>query len=490
MKVVLASAEVDPFAKVGGLADVAGSLPKALAELGVEIAVMMPKYRGVAAKAGQVRRALEAVSVTMPTHDSGCAVDVAHLPESEVPVYFIEHNDYFDREGIYGPPGKAYPDNAQRLSFFCRGALAAIEALDLQPDVIHLNDWHTSLIAAYCELRGLPYATVFTAHNLGAAYQGVFAQSYLDVVGLDLGDPRVRKAVTNGQLNLARVGLVFADMINTVSERYAEELKDPDSSGEISELIVERGDDVWGIVNGIDHGLWSPRSDEQIAAQYDAADLAGKAVCKAHLQAEFGLPQDPEIPLIGMVTRLDAQKGLDLVAEIVDETDRFQLVLLGSGDAQLEAVFAAAARTRENVAARLEFSAVLARQVYAGADMFLMPSRFEPCGLGQMIALAYGTVPIVRRTGGLADTVRTTGAKANGFNFEEYSADALLDAINRALRAYADKRRWRKLVANAFASDHSWAASARRYEKLYAAAVRKAQLRGMSIAGSSGAGER
>jgi len=476
MKVILASAEVNPFAKVGGLADVAGSLPKALAELGIEIAVIMPKYRVAAEKADKMQRALEAVSVAMPTYESGCALDISYLPDSEVPIYFVEHNDYFDREEIYGPPGGAYPDNAQRLSFFCRAVLATIEALDFEPDVIHLNDWHTSLIAAYCKLRGLPYATVFTAHNLGAAYQGTFAQSYLDVVGLDLRDARVRETLADGQLNLARVGLVFADMINTVSEKYAEELKDHDVSGEISELIVERGDDVWGIVNGIDYDLWSPRTDEQIAAQYDADDPADKAVCKAHLQAEFGVPQDPDIPLIGMVTRLDAQKGLDLVAEIVDETDRFQLVLLGTGDPQLEAAFSAAANTHQNVGARLEFSTMLARHVYAGADMFLMPSRYEPCGLGQMIALAYGTVPIVRRTGGLADTIRTTGTKVNGFNFQDYSAEALIDAINRALRAYADKQRWQRLVANAFASDYSWAASAKRYEKLYKAAISKANV--------------
>ena len=476
MKVILVSAEVNPFAKVGGLADVAGSLPKALADLGIEISVIMPKYRVAAEKAGRIQRVLGAVSVAMPTYETGCAVDMSYLPDSEVPIYFIEHNDYFDRDDIYGPPGGAYPDNAQRLSFFCRAVLATAEALDLAPDVIHLNDWHTSLIAAYCKLRGLTHATVFTAHNLGAGYQGTFAQNYLDVVGLDLGDARVGKAVANGQLNLARVGLVFADMINTVSEKYAEELKDSSVSGEISELIVERGDDVWGILNGIDYDVWSPRSDEYIAAQYDADDPAGKVICKTHLQAEFGVPQDPDIPLIGMVTRLDAQKGLDLVAEIVDEIDRFQLVLLGCGDPQLEADFSEAADTHENVGARLAFSTRLARQVYAGADMFLMPSLYEPCGLGQMIALAYGTVPIVRRTGGLADTIRTTGAKVNGFNFEDYSADALMDAIDRALRAYADEQRWQRVVANAFASDYSWTASAKRYEKLYKAAIRKAAV--------------
>ena len=474
MKVMLVSAEVDPFAKVGGLADVAGSLPKALAELGLDIRVIMPKYRVAAERAGRLERVLQAVPVAMPTYESGCALDMSYLPDSKVPVYFIEHNDYFDRAGIYGPPGAAYPDNAQRLSFFCRAALAAVEALDFEPDVIHLNDWHTSLIAAYCNLRRLPYATVFTVHNLGDGYQGTFPRSYLDVVGLDLGDPRVSRAMANGQINLARAGLVFADMINTVSRRYAEELRDTATGGAISELIIERGEDVWGIINGIDYGLWSPRNDTRIVAPYDAEHLEGKAACKADLQAEFGLPQDPDLPLLGMVTRLDAQKGLDLVAEILDESDDFQLALLGTGDPQLEASFSQAAEKRPDIGARLEFSNTLARKVYAGADMFLMPSRYEPCGLGQMIALAYGTVPIVRRTGGLADTIHATGSKPNGFDFEDYSTEALTAVIDRALRAYADPKRWRKLIANAFASDYSWTASTKRYQKLYQAAIAKA----------------
>ncbi len=474
MKVLLVSAEVDPFAKVGGLADVAGSLPRALAKLGTDIRVIMPKYRTVRLRAGDMQRVVESLPVLMPACESGCAIDMSYLPDSNVPVYFVEHNEYFDREGVYGSPSGVYADNAQRLCFFCRAALAAAPALGFEPDVIHLNDWHTALIAAYCKLRGLHYATVFTAHNLGGAYQGTFPQDYLDDVGLDLGEPRVHRLLLGGPLNLARVGLGFADVINTVSEKYAEETANEATGEGVADLIAQRGNDMWGVVNGIDYDLWSPRNDGHIAAQYDADDISGKAACKADLQGEFGLPQNPDIPLISMVTRLDAQKGLDLVAELLDDTSRFQLVLLGTGDPQLEALFSEASRTHENIGARLEFSDALARKIYAGADMFLMPSRYEPCGLGQMIALAYGTVPIVRSTGGLADTVHATGAATNGFSFEEYSTEALRGALKQALDAYRDSQRWRRLMANAFACDYSWTASARRYQELYQAACQKA----------------
>jgi len=473
LRAILASAEVDPFAKVGGLADVAGSLPKALAELGIDIRVVMPKYRIAAQKAGPMERVVEGVDVRMPTWTTGCGVDMTTLPGSDVPVYMIEHNDYFDREGIYGPAGGSYPDNVERLAFFCRATIATIEALEFDADVIHLNDWHTSLIAAYSRLWDLPYSTVFTGHNLGGSYQGTFPSDFLGTVGLDLGDARVADACLDGQINLARVGLIFSDMINTVSERYAEELKDPAMGGTLSELLVARGKDVWGIVNGIDYDTWCPETDDAIAANYSAKDRAGKAACKAALQAEFGLRVDPRIPVIGMVTRLDAQKGLDLVADMLDDVGGFQLALLGTGDPHLEAVFTRAGATMGNVAAKLQFSNRLARMVYAGSDMFLMPSHYEPCGLGQMIALAYGTIPIVRRTGGLADTIRAEGEKANGFDFEEYSTAALKRAVGEALAAYADKQLWQRLMDNAFASDYSWTASAQRYEKLYRAAIKK-----------------
>ncbi|MFP3904866.1 MAG: glycogen synthase, partial [Armatimonadota bacterium] len=268
-------------------------------------------------------------------------------------------------------------------------------------------------------------------------------------------------------------GFAYADMVNTVSERYAEEIKDPAIGAGIHDLVAQRGKDVWGILNGIDYDVWSPENDDTIASQYDQEDLSGKAICKSYLQSEFGLPEEEDVPLIGLVTRLDAQKGLDLVAEIVDDLDDCQVALLGTGSPDLEAEFARAAAQHDNIAARIEFSATVAHEVYAGADMFLMPSRYEPCGLGQMIALAYGTIPIVRRTGGLADSITEKGDTPNGFVFEKYSSKALQRAINRALKAYEKPEKWNKLVHNAFDSDFSWDASARRYQELYEAALEK-----------------
>ncbi|MFO7946555.1 MAG: glycogen synthase [Armatimonadota bacterium] len=473
MKVLLASAEVAPFAKVGGLADVAGSLPKALSQLDIDIRVIMPKYRQAVETADEIERVADAVPVYMSDSETGCAVDRTYLPGSDVPVYLIEHNAYFDREFVYGPPGSSYPDNFERLVFFCRAALQAAEAIGFEPDVVHLNDWHTSLIAAYTRMWDLPHATVFTAHNVGGAYQGTFSLDHLDLAGLDLGDRRARMSVAGDHINLARVGFSYGDMINTVSERYAQEIKDPTIGAGIHDLVAERGRDVWGILNGIDYDVWSPENDDTIASQYDQDDLSGKAICKSYLQSEFGLPEDEDVPLIGLVTRLDAQKGLDLVAEIVDDLDDCQVALLGTGSPDLEAEFARAAAKHDNIAARIEFSATVAHEVYAGADMFLMPSRYEPCGLGQMIALAYGTIPIVRRTGGLADSITEKGDTPNGFVFEKYSSKALKGAINRALKAYDDPQQWNELVQNAFNSDFSWDASARRYEELYEAALEK-----------------
>jgi len=478
VKVLLASAEVVPFAKVGGLADVAGSLPKALAQLDIDIRVIMPKYQTAVQAGADIWRAVPSCPVPMASGMSGCALDESRLPGSEVPIYFVEHHDYFSRPYVYGPSGGAYPDNLERLTFFCQAIQAVLEPLNWQPDVIHLNDWHTSLVAVYQkQTSGVRPATVFTAHNLGSAYQGIFPAKLLGVTGLEPGDPGVNDMLHQGQLNLARAGLTCADMVNTVSEKYAQEIATPEFGPNISDLVKARRKDVWGILNGIDYEVWNPATDEAIAADFSADDVSGKAQCKQALQEQMGLPVACDIPLIGMVTRLDAQKGLDILAEALPHIQGAQLVVLGTGDQLYENMLRQAAASQENIAAVIDFNGELARQIYAGADMFLMPSRYEPCGLGQMIALAYGTVPIVRATGGLDDSIQERGVRGspqNGYKFEGYSAEELLDAINRAVDTFTKlPKRWGKIVDNALNCDFSWDRSARKYQQLYEAAVNK-----------------
>ncbi|NLO73410.1 MAG: glycogen synthase [candidate division WS1 bacterium] len=475
MKILFASAEVAPFAKVGGLADVAGSLPLALAARGHDVRVIMPKYLTISEGPWERQRVLDGCPVPMADHMSGCALDESRLPGSEVPIYFVEHHDYFSRPGIYGPPGGAYPDNLERLTFFSRAVLAVLEPLGWQPEGIHLNDWHTALVAVYLE-GGTP-ATVYTIHNLGPAYQGTFPAAKLPVTGLRADYPCAKNLLVNEQLNLAAAGLSCADMVNTVSPTYAKEIAAAGFSGALAALVQARGADVWGILNGIDYTAWDPATDSKIPAHYDAKSLAGKTACKAALQQSMGLEVNPDIPLVGLVTRLDAQKGLDLLAEGLPKLTQMQLAVLGTGDPALEKVFAEAAQTRAEVGVMLKFDEALARLIYAGSDMFLMPSRYEPCGLGQMIAMRYGTLPVVRATGGLADSViekPRRGQKQNGFVFEAYTSAALVEALLRAAELYRRKPKvWAELVQNALGTDFSWDQSAGEYEKLYAAALKK-----------------
>jgi starch synthase len=466
MKVLMVTFECAPFSKVGGLADVAGSLPKALAEGGVDVRVITPKHRSVIRGDFGLKRRLKTVYVPMPAYMSGCALDEAPLPGSDVPVYFVEHNHYYDRESVYGSGG-CYPDQFERLAFFSRAALAALESLQWQPDVLHLNDYHTTLAAAYTTARDLPYGTLFTGHNLGPGYQGAFSWDQAAKAGLDLGDPRVAAALQDGQINLARLGVICCDLINAVSKGYAKEIQTPEFGAGIDDLARARVDDLKGIVNGIDYDVWNPSADKSLPANFTAEDLAGKAVCKAAAQKEFGLPVDPDVPLVTMVTRLDAQKGLDLLEQALGELGEAQLAILGTGDPHFEDLFIRLSKTHRNIAIKAMFSSQLAKLLYAGGDMFLMPSRYEPCGLGQMIALAYGNIPIVRKTGGLADTIKEKGRTPNGFRFDDYAADEMLAAIQRALAAYQDRERWARLVQNAFAADFSWGASAKQYISLY-----------------------
>jgi starch synthase len=471
VKVLFASVEVAPLAWAGGMGEVAGSLPKALHELGVDIRVIMPRYPGVVERAGGARRAVESCLVHMPTWVTGCAIDEARLPGSEVPIYFVEHSEYFGREHIYGPPGGSYPDSLERFVFFCRAAIEARAGLQWQPDLVHLNDWHTALIALYQRSWGLDFRTVYTGHQFGPAFHGTFAASGQALAGIDLGRPEVRQFVRGGEIDLARAGLALSDAANTVSERYAQEVAEEGSEEGVWDLVRERGDRFCGIINGIDTGAWNPATDRALAAPYGPDNLSGKRTCKAALQERAGLEPRADVPLIGMVSRLDALKGFDLVCAALPQLREAQFVFLGSGDARYAETLRYAASTRPDVAAFLEFDPALARVVYAGADIFLMPSRREPAGLAQMMALAYGTVPVVHRTGGLADTISEDSARQNGFVFSPYTVEDMVAAITRALQAYRDPAGWQALVQRALACDFSWRRSAARYLELYRRAL-------------------
>jgi starch synthase len=454
------------------MGEVAGSLPKALWELGVDVRVIMPKHRGAAERAGELRRVVAYCPVHMPWWVTGCAVDETRLPGSDVPVYLVEHNQYFDREGVYGPPGGSFGDNLERFAFFCRSVVESLGGLNWTPDVIHLNDWHTSLLALYQKQWGLGFCTAYTAHQLGWAYHGRFPVDQQQLAGIDLGRPEARRFVQDGQIDLARAGLALADVANTVSPQYAREVAEEGSEEGVWDLVAEMGEGFCGILNGIDYSVWNPATDESLAARYSREDLSGKAECKRALQAELGLPEDERMPMVVMVSRLDEIKGIDLVLEVLPRLEGAQFVFLGTGDPRYATALEYAARSQANVRAVCRFDPQLARRVYAGGDILLMPSRREPAGLAQMIALAYGTIPVVHKTGGLADTV-WEGEEGNGFVFERYAADDFEAAIKRAFAAYGDRNRWRALMMRGMSCDFSWRASAEKYLRMYEFACQK-----------------
>jgi len=486
LRVLFMASEVEPFAKTGGLADVSGALPAALAAMGHDVRILMPKYRGVDARSGPLSVVVPSLLVRLGDRNvEGALYEGRAAPL--VPVYFLDQDHYYDREGLYGTADGDYWDNCERFIFFCRGGLEALarvgdhERAPWRPHVIHCNDWQTGLVPVYLRTlyRDHPIlgriATLFTIHNL--AYQGVFWHYDMPMTGLgwDLFTPAGIEFY--GKLNFLKGGLVFSDLLTTVSPTYAREIRTAAFGSGLEGVLEERSYDLHGVINGLDYEVWNPAKDAAIARPYSADDPAGKPACRDALRAELGLEAVPG-PVVGMVTRLVEQKGMDLVLQALPGllAEGCQLVLLGSGDASLEAAFMEAARRHPaHMAVRLGYDAEQAHRVYAGADCFLMPSRYEPCGLGQLIALRYGAVPVVRRTGGLADTVtefdpaRRTGT---GFTFDAFTPEALLEAGRRAAAAHRQPTLWRALVRNAMTEDFSWEASAREYVTLYGKALK------------------
>jgi starch synthase len=476
LKILLVAAEVAPFAKVGGLADVAGALPKALKAMGHDVRVVMPRYGSIDVEKFGLRPIVTNLGVPLAHQPVNANVLEGRIA-GEVPIYFIDNPQFFGRDGMYG-----FWDDDARFIYFSRAALEMLRPLDFRPDVIHVNDWHTAVIPNMLTrlYASDPFyadiATVLTIHNL--AFQGVFGYGALHLADLEQwGLIKPGMPGLDDIVNLLGRGLYFSDVVNTVSNRYAEEILTPEYGEKMDPLLRVFRSKLHGIINGIDYDVFNPATDASLAANYDIGSIEKKVQNKLALQKEVGLPQDPAIPVIGLISRLYDQKGLDLIANIMWGLMRLnlQLVVLGAGDARYEEMFRANARDNpRKVSATIGFKPVLAQHIYAGSDMFLMPSRFEPCGLGQLISLRYGTIPIVRATGGLADTIddwNPATQTGNGFVFTAYDHWDLFAQVVRALETFRQASPWRRLQANAMSTDVSWGNSAEKYVGLYRAAM-------------------
>lgn len=484
LKILFVSAEVSPFAKTGGLADVAGSLPKALAAIGNDVRIVMPRYK-------MIKTAMKySIDFPVAMGDSieTCVVREAGLEykesnlNKELPVYFLDSYKYYDREGIY-----CHFDDGDRFIFMCKAALEMLPRINFQPDVIHCNDWHTGPI---CMLLDEHYrkqsfyssiSTVYTIHNL--EYQGNFSADLVKQLNVGYDIFNADKCEFYGAFSFMKTGIVYSDIINTVSEMYAREIQTPRYGEKLEGLLSRRAHDLFGIVNGISYDEFDPETDPWIIKNYNSQNHKDKKENKSAIQKEMGLPQK-DVPVIGLVSRLSGQKGLNLILEQIDNIMKndLQFVLLGTGDPYYENEF----RNIESMypdkfAVYIGFNATLAQRIYAGADMFLMPSRFEPCGLGQIISLRYGTIPIVRSTGGLAETVIDYDDDkmfGNGFSFMEFNSEDMIKTIERALKLYnTNPEAWEKLVLKALQLDYSWNKPAQKYMDLYYLAIGKRNVK-------------
>jgi starch synthase len=477
MKILFLASEGSPYSKTGGLADVIDGLPHALQALGHQVVVFLPRYHG-----NKIRSTLVS-SVTIPLNQALRFPAIAEGQTRDgVRYFFVEDPEFFDRPGLYGDKSGDYSDNAERFAEFSRVAIESMKRVWL-PDVVHCHDWQTALVpvllrAQYAKdpvVRSLP--VVLTIHNL--AYQGVFPQAILQRIGLPDRLFTIDAFEFYGKVNFLKGGLIFADYLATVSQRYAKEIQTAEYGAGLDGVIRNRANRLVGILNGVDYGTWSPEADKLIAANYSANDLAGKAICKMDLLAAFRLPEEnSRRPVVGIVSRFVDQKGFDLLAEIVDELMKEDLAItaLGSGAPEYEGLFRRLVKKYPTrVGAKIGYDNELAHKIEAGADMFLMPSRFEPCGLNQIYSLRYGTVPVVRATGGLDDTVQKffpSTRQGTGFKFESYTGSALLECLRTALKAFRDQQVWQVVQANGMKKDYSWKASASAYVTLYEAARR------------------
>lgn len=476
MKVLFCVSEAVPFAKTGGLADVAGALPGALRRRDLDVRVVMPLYRGIA-RGGLIP--LRQVRCPIGGDEISGELRAGHFPDG-TPVYLLDSAGLYDRAGLYGEGGQDYEDNLTRFAFFCQAALALMSEA-WEPDLVHCHDWHAALVPAYLRAGRSATPTLFTLHNL--VHQGVFPAEQFPLACLPRSAFSPEGVEFYGKVNLMKAGLVWSHVLSTVSETYATEIQTEPFGAGLDGLLRARSADIFGVLNGADYSQWDPAVDPHIASRYDAADISGKARCKAALQSEVSLPASAYTPMIGTVARLVEQKGFDLLAAALDGIVAMgvQVVILGTGDPIFEEEFRRAEkRWPAQVRVVIGFDDGLAHRIEAGADIFLMPSRFEPSGLNQLYSLRYGTPPVVRRTGGLADSIVDATAenlrygRANGFVFDDYTPEALVGAVARATAAYRDPSVWRRLQQIGMHADFSWDQAAARYVELYKTTVERA----------------
>ncbi len=469
LKILMCSSEVVPFAKTGGLADVAGSLPLFLDKLGVDIRIVMPKYRCVKVTSDEtiIRENIDPVGKNI---------------SNGVKAYFIKNDDFFNRDNLYNDQYGDYPDNLERFSFFCKEILKLIKEKNFIPDIIHCNDWQTALVPIYLKilykddpiLRNIK--TIFTIHNL--AYQGIFAKEKLPKTGLSWDLFTIDGIEFYDKINLMKGALLFSDLITTVSPTYSRQIQTKEYGCGLDGVLSRRSKDLCGIINGIDYKEWNASIDPVIVKNYSIRKVNNKTINKLSLQNQTGLKENRNIPLFGIISRLTEQKGIDLLSDSIDQLCEMglQIVILGTGEEKYHQILKnLAVKYPRQISINIKYDAEFAKKIYAGCDFFLMPSRFEPCGLGQLISLRYATIPIVRHTGGLADTVTEFNKKTfhgNGFVFYEYSSEDFITAVKRAIEVYSNKKLFKRLIKNAFECDFSWEKSANKYLELYGRMVK------------------
>lgn len=476
MHIAFAASECVPFSKTGGLADVVGALPRALAALGHQVSVYLPRYRQT--KLDDPQTVVRSVTIPFDDKYRFCSVVTAGTSPG-VRFYFVDYPQYFDRDALYGSPTGDYPDNAERFALFSRAVIEASKILGV-PHVFHCHDWQSALIPVmlrtlYAEDPAFrEVATVFTIHNMG--YQGLFPPDTLPLLTLPWELLTISKMEFFGQVNFLKGALVLSDYVTTVSRKYSQEIQTTEYGFGLEGVLRNRAATVTGILNGVDYDEWSPQTDKFAVAKFSAQDLSGKQKCKQDLLQAFGVTNvdaNSKVPVIGIVSRFAAQKGFDLIAQIMDRLAREEMIMvvLGSGDKPYEEMFQRLNKQFPNkIAVKVAYDNAIAHKIEAGADLFLMPSRYEPCGLNQIYSLKYGTVPVVRATGGLDDTIEPWDArtgKGTGFKFSDYTGEALLTTIKQALLAYRDTSSWQMLMRNGMGRDFSWGASAREYGKVY-----------------------